>query len=173
MTFPESADLDRDCAQDRGRPEKLAQALFRLVAEDPALSVKSGESPGDVVIGGVSELHLEIVIDRLRRGFNVEASVGRPLIALQGDAHASGRRRDEMTPARSGGRGHYGHVKIHVYPGEPGTGYVFENEVVQGAIPEQFISPIREGLEEALMRGVVARLPDRRRSHPAARRLVS
>jgi elongation factor G len=104
----------------------------------PSLRVTSGETPGDVVIGGVSDLHLEIVIDRLKREFGVEASVGRPLIAYKETLTrpADG----EMKYAgQSGGRGHYGHVKIHVFPGEPGSGYIFENEVVPGTIPEQYI----------------------------------
>ena len=158
MSFSEPLITIAIAARTKADEEKLAQALFRLVAEDPALCVTSGETPGDLVIGGVSDLHLEIVLDRLKREFNVEAGVGRPQIAYKETLTrpADG----EMKYARqSGGRGQYAHVKIHVFPGEPGSGYIFENEVMQGTIPEKFISAIREGLEETLMRGVVAGYP--------------
>ena len=137
--------------------EKLGQGLARLMAEDPALRVRTVPATGEVVIGALSELHLEIIVDRLRREFGVEAFVGRPLIAYK---EAFTRQADgEMKYIGPGGGGHYGHVKIHLYPGETGTGFIFENELMQGAIPAQFITPIREGIEEALGRGVLAGHP--------------
>jgi translation elongation factor EF-G len=106
----------------------------------------------------MGELHLEIIVDRLKREFGVEASVGKPQVAYKETLTrpADG----EMKYAKqTGGRGQYGHVKIHVIPGEPGTGYVFENKVTQGAIPREYIKPIDEGIKEALTRGVLAGYP--------------
>jgi elongation factor G len=158
MTFPEPLISIAIAPRTKADQEKLTQGLFRLVAEDPALRVKSGEAAGDVVIGGVSDLHLEIVIDRLKREFGVEAGVGRPQIAYKETLTRSAD--GEMKYAsQAGGRGQYAHVKIHVVPGDPGSGYIFENEVIQGAIPKQFIRAIREGIGEALTRGVVAGYP--------------
>jgi elongation factor G len=136
--------------------DRLGHGLGKLMAEDPTLAVKTG-STGEVVVGAVGELHLEIIVDRLRREFNVEAFVGRPHVAYK----------ETLTrPAdgemkywkRAADRDHYGHVKIHVYPGEPGSGYVFVNEIV-GVIPKEYITPIEEGIKESLTRGVVAGYP--------------
>jgi elongation factor G len=138
--------------------QRLGQALRKLMAEDPTIRVKSDASTGEVVIAGMGERHLEILVDRLAREFNVEAIVGRPQVAYK---EALTRPADgEMKYAmQTGGRGHYGHVKIHLYPGDPGSGYVFENEVTQGSIPKEFIKPIDEGIKEALTRGVLAGYP--------------
>src|SRR5258708_1819359 len=128
--------------------EKLGQGLGKLMNEDPTFRVKTDPATGEVVIAGMGELHLEIIVDRLKREFNVEASVGRPQVAYKETLTrpADG----EMKYAKqTGGRGQYGHVKIHLYPGEPGTGYVFENEGTQGPIPQEFIKPIDEGIQEA------------------------
>ena len=106
----------------------------------------------------MGELHLEIIVDRLKREFNVEASVGKPQVAYKETLTrpADG----EMKYAKqTGGRGQYGHAKIHLFPGEPGTGYIFENEIVGGSIPKEFIKPIDEGIKEALTRGVLAGYP--------------
>ena len=106
----------------------------------------------------MGELHLEIIVDRLKREFGVEASVGKPQVAYKETLTrpADG----EMKYAKqTGGRGQYGHAKIHLFPGEPGSGYVFENEVTQGAIPREFIKPVDEGIKEALTTGVLAGYP--------------
>src|SRR6187399_859197 len=138
--------------------EKLGQGLAKLMAEDPTFRVKSDPETGQTVISGMGELHLEIIVDRLKREFNVEASVGKPQVAYK---ETLTRAADgEMKYAKqTGGRGQYGHVKIHLYPGEPGSGYVFENEVTQGSIPKEFIKPVDEGIKEALTRGVLAGYP--------------
>ena len=128
------------------------------MGEDPTFRVKTDEQTGQVVIAGMGELHLEIIVDRLKREFNVEASVGKPQVAYKETLTrpADG----EMKYAKqTGGRGQYGHVKIHLFPGEPGTGYVFENEIVGAAIPKEFIKPVDEGIKEALTRGVLAGYP--------------
>ncbi len=138
--------------------EKLGVGLQKLMAEDPTFRVKTDEQTGQVVIAGMGELHLEIIVDRLKREFGVEASVGKPQVAYK---ETLTRAADgEMKYAKqTGGRGQYGHAKIHLYPGEPGTGYIFENEVTQGSIPKEYIKPIDEGIKEALTRGVLAGYP--------------
>jgi elongation factor G len=141
-----------------GDAQRLSQGVQQLLAEDPALHVQPDEQTGHLIIGGMGELHLEIIVDRLKREFSVEATVGKPQVAYKETLTrpADG----EMKYAKqTGGRGQYGHVKIHLYPGEPGTGYIFENEVTQGSIPKEFIKPIDEGIKEALTRGVLAGYP--------------
>ncbi len=138
--------------------EKLGQGLQKLRAEDPTFHVQTDQQTGQVLIAGMGELHLEIIVDRLKREFNVEATVGKPQVAYKETLTrpADG----EMKYAKqTGGRGQYGHAKIHLFPGEPGSGYIFENEVVGGAIPKEFIKPIDEGIKEALTRGVLAGYP--------------
>ncbi len=138
--------------------EKLGLGLGKLMAEDPTFRVQTDQQTGQVVIEGMGELHLEIIVDRLKREFNVEATVGKPQVAyketLTRAADGEGR-----YVKQTGGRGQYGHAKIHLYPGEPGTGYIFENEIVGGSIPREFIKPIDEGIKEALTRGVLAGYP--------------
>jgi elongation factor G len=138
--------------------EKLGVGLQKLMAEDPTFRVNTDTQTGQTIIRGMGELHLEIIVDRLKREFNVEASVGKPQVAyketLTRAADGEGR-----YVRQTGGRGQYGHAKIHLYPGEPGTGYIFENEIIGGSIPKEFIKPIDEGIKEALTRGVLAGYP--------------
>ena len=158
MDFPEPVISLAIEPKTKADQEKLGQGLGKLMAEDPTFRVKTDQATGEVVIAGMGELHLEIIVDRLKREFNVEAHVGRPQVAYKETLTrpADG----EMKYAKqTGGRGQYGHAKIHLYPGEPGSGYVFENEVTQGAIPKEFIKPIDEGIKEALTRGVLAGYP--------------
>lgn len=129
-----------------------------LMAEDPALRFKGGPLPGEVVIAAPGELQLEIVLDRLKREFNIEASVGRPQVAYKETftRPADG----EMKYAKqTGGRGEYAHAKIHLYPGESGSGYMFENRILGGAIPNEFIQSVDEGIKDALTHGVLAGYP--------------
>ncbi len=158
MDFPEpviSLSIEPKTKADQ---EKLGQGLGKLMAEDPTFRVKTDQATGEVVISGMGELHLDIIVDRLRREFNVEASVGRPQVAYK---ETLTRAADgEMKYAKqTGGRGQYGHAKIHLYPGEPGSGFVFENEITGGSIPKEYIKPIEEGIREALTRGVLAGYP--------------
>jgi elongation factor G len=158
MDFPEpviSLSIEPKTKADQ---EKLGVGLSKLMAEDPTFRVKTDQATGEVVIEGMGELHLEIIVDRLKREFNVEASVGRPQVAYKETLTrpADG----EMKYAKqTGGRGQYGHAKIHLYPGEPGSGYVFENKITGGSIPKEYIKPIDEGIKEALTRGVLAGYP--------------
>lgn len=138
--------------------QKLAHGLATLVAEDPRISVKTDPMFGETIIGATWEWDLEVILDRLKREFNVEAFVGRPQVAYKEvlTRPADG----EMKYARqSGGIGQYAHVKIHVIPGQSGTGFVFHNFVIGGAIPSEFIKPIEYGIHEALTRGVLAGYP--------------
>ena len=158
MDFPEPVISLAIEPKTKGDQEKLGQGLAKLMAEDPTFRVQTDDQTGQVVIAGMGELHLEIIVDRLKREFSVEASVGKPQVAyketLTRPADGNGR-----YVRQTGGRGQYGHAKIHLYPAEPGTGYVFENQIVGGAIPREFIKPINEGIKEALTRGILAGYP--------------
>jgi elongation factor G len=142
----------------RADEEKLGHGLGKLLAEDPMLRVRTDPATGDVVIAGTGELHLEIILDRLKREFNVEAGVGRPQVAYRETltCPADGEMKYAM---QAGDRGQYAHVKIHVSPCAPGTGVVFENSILVGTIPGKFIAAIEEGIEDALVRGVLAGHP--------------
>ncbi len=158
MDFPEPVISLAIEPKTKADQEKLGQGLAKLMAEDPTFRVKTDEQTGQVVIAGMGELHLEIIVDRLKREFSVEASVGKPQVAyketLTRPAEGEGR-----YIKQTGGRGQYGHAKIRLFPREPGTGYEFENEIVGGSIPREFIKPIDQGIQEALTRGVLAGYP--------------
>ena len=138
--------------------EKLGTGLGKLMAEDPTFRVRTDEQTGQVVIAGMGELHLEIIVDRLKREFSVEASVGRPQVAyketLTRPAEGDGR-----YVRQTGGRGQYGHAKIRLVPRQPGEGYEFINNIVGGSIPKEFIKPIDQGIREAMTNGVLAGYP--------------
>jgi elongation factor G len=158
MDFPEPVISLAIEPKTKGDQEKLGQGLQKLMAEDPTFRVNTDQQTGQTIIRGMGELHLEIIVDRLKREFSVEASVGKPQVAYKETLTrpADG----EMKYAKqTGGRGQYGHAKIHLYPGEPGSGYIFENEIVGGVIPKEYIKPIDEGIKEALTRGVLAGYP--------------
>jgi len=158
MEFPEPVISLAIEPKTKADQEKLGQGLQKLMAEDPTFKVNTDPQTAQTVIAGMGELHLEILVDRLKREFNVEASVGKPQVAyketLTRPADGDGR-----YIRQTGGRGQYGHAKIHLHPGEPGSGYVFENHIVGGAIPREYIKPIDEGIKEALTRGVLAGYP--------------
>jgi elongation factor G len=158
MDFPEpviSLSIEPKTKADQ---EKLGQGLGKLMAEDPTFRVKTDPQTGEVVISGMGELHLEIIVDRLKREFSVEASVGRPQVAyketLTVPAEGEGR-----YVRQTGGRGQYGHAKIRLIPRKPGEGYEFVNDIVGGSIPREFIKPIDEGIREAMTTGVLAGYP--------------
>jgi elongation factor G len=138
--------------------EKLRVGLEKLMAEDPTFRVNIDQQTGRVVISGMGELHLEIIVDRLKREFGVEATVGKPQVAYK-EALTRAANGEMKYAKQAGGRGQYGHVKIHLFPGEPGSGYTFENEIAGGSIPKEFIKPIDEGIQDALTRGVLAGYP--------------
>ena len=138
--------------------EKLGQGLAKLTTEDPTFQVRTDDETGQVVVSGMGELHLEIIVDRLRREFGVSATVGRPQVAyretLTRPAEAEGRH-----VKQTGGRGQYGHVKLRVVPGPAGGGFVFENRIFGGAIPKEFIASVEGGVREAVTTGILAGYP--------------
>ena len=138
--------------------EKLGQGLAKLTSEDPTFQVRTDDETGQVVISGMGELHLEIIVDRLRREFGVDAAVGRPQVAyretLTKPSEAEGR-----YVKQTGGRGQYGHVKLRVVPGASGDGFEFRNEVFGGAVPREFIGAVEAGIREAITTGVLAGYP--------------
>jgi elongation factor G len=138
--------------------EKLGQGLGKLMAEDPTFRVKSDPETGQTVISGMGELHLEIIVDRLRREFNVEASVGKPQVAYK-ETFTRAADGEGRYIKQTGGRGQYGHAKIKLTPREAGQGFEFVNGTVGGTIPREFIKPIEEGIKEALTTGVLAGYP--------------
>jgi len=158
MDFPEPVISLAIEPRTKSDQEKLGNGLQKLMAEDPTFRVNTDEQTGQVVIAGMGELHLEIIVDRLKREFSVEASVGKPQVAYKETLTrpADG----EMRYAKqTGGRGQFAEVKIRLFPGEPGTGYVFENEIKGGTIPREYIKPVDEGIKEALTRGILAGYP--------------
>jgi elongation factor G len=137
--------------------EKLGQGLSKLMQEDPTFKVESDRDTGQTKISGMGELHLEIIVDRLKREFNVEANVGKPQVAYKETIRKPAKGEGKYIK-QTGGRGQYGHAKIELEPA-PGEGYVFENETTGGSIPKEFIKPIDEGIKEALLRGIIAGYP--------------
>ena len=135
--------------------EKMGLALAKLAEEDPTFRTYTNQETGQTIIAGMGELHLEIIVDRLLREFKVEANVGKPQVSyketITGTADI-----DNKYVKQSGGKGQYGHVKIKVYPREPGSGFEFKNSIVGGAIPKEYIPKIEEGIVEAMQNGPVA-----------------
>ncbi|MGH7777890.1 MAG: elongation factor G [Candidatus Dormibacterales bacterium] len=158
ITFPEpviSVAIEPKTKVDQ---DKLALALQRLSEEDPTFRVHTDEETGQNIIAGMGELHLEIIVDRLLREFKVDANVGKPQVAykeaIRRPAHGTGR-----FVRQTGGRGQFGHVELEVRPGEPGSGFVFEDKITQGRIPREYIPAAQKGIEEALTTGVVGGYP--------------
>jgi len=139
--------------------DKLGIALAKLSEEDPTFRVHTDAETAQTIISGMGELHLEIIVERMRREFKVDANVGRPQVAYRETV----RKRVEYIEGKfirqTGGRGQYGHVVIHLEPGEPGTGFVFEDNIVGGSIPKEYIGPVEQGVKEALENGVLAGYP--------------
>jgi len=139
--------------------DKLAIALQKLAEEDPTFRVHTDSETGQTIISGMGELHLEIIVDRMQREFKVDANVGRPQVAYRETI----RRRVEKVEGKfirqSGGKGQYGHVVINMEPAEAGQGYVFEDKIVGGVIPREYIGPVEQGIKEALETGVLAGYP--------------
>ena len=158
MEFPEPVIRVAIEPKTKAGQEKMGIALAKLAEEDPTFRTYSDEETGQTIIAGMGELHLEIIVDRLLREFKVEANVGAPQVAyretIKGNADV-----DMKYARQSGGKGQYGHVKIKVEPNEPGKGYEFENTVVGGAIPKEYIPAVDAGIQGALQSGVLAGYP--------------
>ena len=158
MEFPEPVISVAVEPKTKADQEKMGLALGRLAQEDPSFRVHTDEESGETIISGMGELHLDIIVDRLLREFKVDANVGKPQVAyretIRGNAD-----QDSKFIRQSGGKGQYGHVKIQIEPAEENAGFVFENKIVGGAIPREYIEPARKGMEEALEGGVLAGFP--------------
>jgi len=139
--------------------DKLATALQKLQEEDPTFRVRSDAETGQTIIAGMGELHLEILVDRMKREFKVEANVGKPQVAFRETVRKKVTDVEGKFIRQSGGKGQYGHVVITLEPTEPGGGFIFEDKIVGGVIPREFIKPVEAGIREALENGVLAGYP--------------
>jgi len=159
MKFPEPVISVAIEPKTKADQDKLSVALQKLSEEDPTFRVYSDPETAQTIISGMGELHLEIIVDRMKREFKVDANVGRPQVAYRETV----RKRVEYVEGKfirqTGGRGQYGHVVIHMEPGVAGTGFVFEDNIVGGTIPREYIKPIEQGVKEALENGVLAGYP--------------
>ena len=158
MEFPEPVIRVAIEPKTKAGQEKMAIALAKLAEEDPTFRTYTDEETGQTIIAGMGELHLEIIVDRLLREFKVEANVGAPQVAYK-ETIRKAVDQETKYARQSGGKGQYGHVKIHVEPNESGKGYEFENKVVGGAIPKEYIPAIDAGIQGAMLAGVVAGYP--------------
>jgi elongation factor G len=138
--------------------DKLSESLNRLSDEDPTFRINVDEETGQTLISGMGELHLEILVDRMKREFKVEANVGKPQVAYRETITQTVQSEGKFIK-QSGGRGKYGHVWIELGPNEPGKGYEFENAIVGGVVPKEYITPVSQGIKEAMRNGVIAGFP--------------
>lgn len=139
--------------------EKMGVALSKLAAEDPSFRVRTDEESGQTIISGMGELHLDIIVDRMKREFKVEANVGKPQVAYRETIRRPVEKAEGKFVRQSGGRGQYGHVLLRLEPGEPGSGFAFENAIVGGAVPKEYISAVQKGITEQMGNGVIAGYP--------------
>ena len=158
MTFPTPVISVAIEPKTKADQDKMGIALQKLAEEDPSFQVKSDPETGQTIISGMGELHLEIIVDRLMREFKVDANVGKPQVAYRETIRGTADQ-DSKFIRQSGGRGQYGHVKVKIEPAEENAGFVFENKIVGGAIPKEYIEPARKGMEEALEGGILAGFP--------------
>ena len=154
MEFPDPVISVAIEPKTKASQDKMAIALQKLAEEDPTFKTYTDEETGQTIIAGMGELHLDIIVDRLLREFKVEANIGNPQVSYRESITMASEGEGKYV-RQSGGRGQYGHAKIQVEPLEPGSGFVFENKIVGGAIPKEFIGPTQQGIEEALQSGVL------------------
>jgi len=158
MEFPEPVISVAIEPKTKADQEKMGVALGRLAAEDPSFRVHTDEETGQTIISGMGELHLEILVDRLKREFKVEANVGKPQVAYRETIRTSTKAEGKFV-RQSGGRGQYGHCWLEIEPMEPGSGFEFVDKIVGGAIPREYIPAVGKGCEEAMANGVLAGYP--------------
>ena len=158
MTFPEPVISVAIEPKTKADQDKMGIALQKLAEEDPSFRVKSDTETGQTIISGMGELHLDIIVDRMLREFKVEANIGKPQVAYRETIRGTADQ-DSKFIRQSGGKGQYGHVKVKISPAEENAGFVFENKIVGGAIPREYIEPARKGMEEALEGGILAGFP--------------
>ena len=138
--------------------EKMGIALSKLAKEDPSFRVHTDEESGQTIISGMGELHLDIIVDRMKREFNVEANVGKPQVAYRETIRKAVEQESKFV-RQSGGRGQYGHVYLRIEPVEAGAGYEFVNEIVGGVVPREYIPAVDKGIQEQMENGVIAGYP--------------
>ena len=158
MTFPEPVISVAIEPKTKADQDKMGIALQKLAEEDPSFRVKSDTETGQTIISGTGELQLDIIVDRMSREFKVEANIGKPQVAYRETIRGTADQ-DSKFIRQSGGKGQYGHVKVKISPAEENAGFVFENKIVGGAIPREYIEPARKGMEEALEGGILAGFP--------------
>ncbi|MCK4951823.1 MAG: elongation factor G, partial [Gammaproteobacteria bacterium] len=158
MEFPEP--VISIAIEPRTKPdqEKMGVALSKLAQEDPSFRVHTDEESGQTIISGMGELHLEIIVDRMKREFSVEANIGKPQVAYRETIRSTVEQEGKFV-RQSGGRGQYGHVWLKIEPKEAGTGYEFVNEIVGGVVPREYIPAVDKGIQEQLQSGVIAGFP--------------
>jgi elongation factor G len=159
ITFPEPVISIAIEPKSSGDQEKMGEALRKLSEEDPTFRVRSDENTGQTIISGMGELHLDILVDRMLREFRVQANIGKPRVAYRESITRSVPKVNYKYAKQSGGHGQYGHVVISLEPGERGSGIIFENKIVGGAIPKEFIPAVQKGVMEAADSGVLAGYP--------------
>ena len=158
MEFPEPVISVAVEPKTKADQEKMGIALSKLAQEDPSFRVRTDEESGQTIISGMGELHLEIIVDRMKREFKVEANVGQPQVAYRETIRKVIEQEGRFV-RQSGGRGQYGHVKLRIEPQEAGAGYVFENEIVGGVVPKEYIPAVDKGIQEQMQNGVIAGYP--------------
>ena len=159
MEFPEPVVSVSIEPVSKGDQDQLAKGMSKLSEEDPTFKVEVDKETAQTLISGMGEVHLEIIIDRLRREFNVNANIGKPQVSFREAIQKSVEKIDEKFIRQSGGRGQYGHVVINVKPGKQGSGYKFVNKIVGGVIPREYIPAVDKGIQEALQNGVLYGYP--------------
>src|SRR5438309_811533 len=159
MKFPEPVISVAIEPKTKADQDKLSIALQKLSEEDPTFRVHSDAETAQTIISGMGELHLEVLVERMKREFKVDANVGRPQVAYRETVRKRVEEVEGKFIRQTGGRGQYGHVVINMEPGQPGTGFVFEDNIVGGVIPREYIGPVEQGVKEALENGVLAGYP--------------
>ncbi|QOW22497.1 elongation factor G [Novilysobacter avium] len=158
MVFPEPVISMAVEPKTKADQEKMSTALGRLAQEDPSFRVHTDEESGQTIISGMGELHLDILVDRMRREFNVEANVGKPQVAYRETIRKAVKAEGKFV-RQSGGKGQFGHVWLEIEPGETGSGYLFENAIVGGVVPKDYIPAVDKGIQEAVANGLLAGYP--------------
>ena len=159
MVFPEPVISQAVEPKTKADQEKMALALGRLAREDPSFRVRTDEESGQTIISGMGELHLEILVDRMRREFNVEATVGKPQVAYRETIRSTVENAECKFVKQSGGRGQYGHVVLKLEPLPPGGGFEFVDAIKGGVVPREYIPAVQKGVEDTLKAGVLAGYP--------------
>jgi elongation factor G len=159
MEFPEPVIAQAVEPKTKADQEKMGIALQRLASEDPSFRVRTDEESGQTIIAGMGELHLEIIVDRMKREFGVEANVGKPQVAYRETIRKVCEESEGKFVKQSGGRGQYGHAVLKIEPNEPGKGYEFVDAIKGGVVPREYIPAVDKGVQEALNAGVVAGYP--------------